>query len=122
MTLRDTLRQSIEAMESGDNLLIFPESQDGKYQRGGIGKIAPGFVMLAEAYWKKTGKKLRMLPLYANREARTITFGEIILYEPERGFREEQERIVNETSAQITRMAESVPEKQACEAERTDET
>ena len=107
MKLRETVRLSIEAMESGDNLVIFPENPDGKYQKGGIGEISPGFVMLAEAYWKKTGKKLRMLPLYANREAKTITFGHTITYEPERGFRAEQERIVTETRDQILRMAET---------------
>ena len=106
LKLRDTLRQSIDALEAGDNLLIFPEAQEGKYQKGGIGRIAPGFVMLAEAYWKKTGKKMRMLPLYANHDVKTITFGEIITYEPEKGFREEEDRIVEETAAQINRMAE----------------
>ena len=112
MKLRDTLRQSIEALEAGDNLLIFPESQEGKYQKGGIGKIAPGFVMLAEAYLKKTGKCLRMLPLYANHDERTITFGEIIQYNPERTFREEEERIVAETAEQINRMAKSSGERE----------
>lgn len=105
MKLRETVRQSIEAMESGDNLLIFPESPDGKYQKGGIGEISPGFVMLAEAYWKKTGKRLRMMPVYADRKNRTITFGEEIRYIPENGYSAEQDRIVRETREQILRMS-----------------
>ncbi len=106
MKLRETIRQSIEALESGDNLLIFPEAQGGIYQRsGGIGKLAPGYVMLAQAYWQRKGKRLRMLPLYANREERTITFGDEIQYRPENGFQAEQERIMTETRDQINRMA-----------------
>ena len=96
---------SIDAMAMGDNLMIFPENPEGKYQKGGIGELAPGFLMLAEAYWKKTGKKLRILPVYENWKERTISFGEILTYEPEKGFHEEQERIIRETRDQINRMA-----------------
>ena len=105
MKLRETVRMSIDAMAMGDNLMIFPENPEGKYQKGGIGELAPGFLMLAEAYWKKTGKKLRILPVYENWKERTISFGEILTYEPEKGFHEEQERIIRETRDQINRMA-----------------
>ena len=107
MKLRETIRISIEAMEAGDNLLIFPETQEEnvKYNLKGIGKISPGFLMLAEAYWKKTGKKMRIMPMYADQRKRTLTFGHILQYEPENGFRQEQERIVADTERQILKMA-----------------
>ena len=105
--LRETIRASIDALESGDNLMIFPENPEGKYQKSGIGEISPGFLMLAEAYWKKKKKKLRMLPVYANRENRTLSFGSTITYEPENGFAREQVRIVSETTEQILRMADA---------------
>lgn len=117
--LRQTLRMSIEALESGDNLMIFPENPDGKYQKGGIGEISPGFLMLAEAYWKKTGKKMRMMPVYANRENKTISFGQAILYNPENGFGKEQVRIVTETRAQILEMA-GYPQEAAALREETE--
>ena len=105
MKLRETVRMSIEAMEAGDNLLIFPEDPHKKYELEGIGSISPGFVMLAAAYWKKTGKKLRILPMYANKNARTICFGEEIQFHPEIPFADEQARIVRETEEQIRGMA-----------------
>ena len=105
--LRETIRASIDALESGDNLMIFPENPEGKYQKSGIGEISPGFLMLAEAYWKKKKKKLRMLPVYANRENRTLSFGSTITYEPENGFAREQVRIVAETTEQILKMADA---------------
>ena len=80
MKLRQTIRESVEALEYGDNLMIFPEHPEGKYQKGGVSEFSPGFVMLAEAWWKKSGKKLRIMPVYANRKERTFTFGVCRLY------------------------------------------
>ena len=106
MKLRETLRESINALENGENLMIFPEHPEGgKYVKGGIGELSPGFVMLAEAWWKKSGKKLRIMPVFANREKRTFTFGEEIRYEPENGYAAEQDRIMKEAFDQLTALS-----------------
>ena len=105
MKLRQTLRESVEALENGENLMIFPEHPEGKYEKGSVSEFSPGFLMLAEAWWRKSGKKLRILPVYANREKRTFTFGDEIRYEPERGFAAEQERILKEARDQMLKMA-----------------
>lgn len=101
MKLRQTIRESIEALENGENLMIFPEHPEGKYVKGGISELSPGFLMLAEAWWKKSGKKLRMIPVFANREKRTFTFGKEIVYEPENGFAAEQERVLKDAYEQL---------------------
>ena len=103
--LRQTLRDSVEALSEGDNLMIFPEHPEGKYVKGGISELSPGFMMLAEAWWKKSGKKLRIMPVYANREQRTFTFGEEIVYHPENGYASEQERILKEAYVQMVRLS-----------------
>ena len=103
--LRETIRKSIEGLQAGDNLLIFPEIPDGKYPKEGIAPLSPGFVMLAAAYWRKTRKRLRILPAYANRIQRTITFGEEILFNPDAVFAEEEDRIVREAETQMLQMA-----------------
>ncbi len=105
MKLRETLRRSVEAMDAGDNLMIFPEHPEGKYVKGGISELSPGFLMLAEAWWKKSGKKLRIMPVYANRVERTFTFGNEIDYEPENGYASEQERILKEAYEQMVSLA-----------------
>ena len=106
MKLRRTLRESVEALENGENLMIFPEHPEGKYVKGGISELSPGFLMLAEAWWKKSGKPLRMMPVFANREKRTFTFGEEIRYEPENGYAAEQERILKEAYDQLMALAQ----------------
>ena len=105
MKLRMTLRKSVEALENGDNLMIFPEHPDGKYVKGSVSELSPGFLMLAEAWWKRSGRKLHIMPVYANREERTFTFGDEIRYEPEKGYAAEQERILREARNQLLRMA-----------------
>ena len=50
--LMNTFRMSVEALQAGDNLLIFPENpnavaQDHGYERQGIGELFSGFEMLA---------------------------------------------------------------------------
>ena len=106
MKLRKTLRESTEALENGENLLIFPEHPDGKYVKGGISELSPGFVMLAEAWMKKSGKQLRIMPVYANREKRTFTFGDEIRYNPQNGYAAEQDRILKEVHDQLLVLSE----------------
>ena len=111
MKLRQTIRESLDALANGENLMIFPEHPEGKYVKGGISELSPGFVMLAEAWWKKSGKKLRMMPVYANRDKRTFTFGDEIVYEPEKGFASEQERILRDSYNQLLTLSGADPEK-----------
>ena len=103
--LRETFRITMEAMEAGDNLLIFPENPENKYPSEGIGELSPGFVMLADIYWKRKKKRLRMLPMYADKKTRTITFGEIFEFDPENNLKDETERVIEETTRQIRAIA-----------------
>ncbi len=107
MKLRQTLRESVEALKNGENLMIFPEHPEGKYVKDGISELSPGFLMLAEAWWKKTGKRLRMIPVYANRDNRTFTFGTEIRYVPENGYASEVERILKEAYDQLKMLSRS---------------
>lgn len=108
--LLNTFRQTMEAMDAGDNILIFPENTDTKYAREGIGNLSPGFLILADLYWKRRKKKLRILPMYADKKHRTITFGNIIEYNPENETKKEQNRIVEETLRQIRGIAKAAEE------------
>ena len=105
MKLRETFRLTMDAMEAGDNILIFPENPEQKYPREGIGDLSPGFVMLADIYWKRKKKRLRMLPMYADKKRRTITFGNIIEFNPDNNLKDEQDRIIRVTTEQIRSIA-----------------
>ena len=76
----------------------------------GIGKLSPGFVMLATAYWKKAGKRLRMLPVYISKAEKTIQFGTIFVFNPDNPYADEQKRIIDETERQVFAMAGIEPD------------
>ena len=107
MKLRETIRLSVEALEAGDHLLIFPENPDQKYVREGIGSLNSGFVMLGSAYWRRSGKRLRLMPVYADKANRILHFGREIQFDPDRPYAEEQSKIVREVEEQIRHMAET---------------
>lgn len=111
--LMNTFRASVEAMQAGDNLLIFPENPDAdrdhpgyEHEKGGMGELFRGFAMLAQVYYSRTGKRCRFMPMYAHKGARTISFGTEIVYDPDNEPIPERDRIVEEAYAQMKAMAQ----------------
>lgn len=107
--LMTTFRKSVEAMQAGDNLLIFPENPDADpedrgYEHGKPGELFRGFPMLAQVYYNKTGKRCRFMPMLAHRGMRTVSFGTEIIYNPDAAPIDERDRIVDEASRQIQAM------------------
>lgn len=104
-----TLRQTIAAMEAGDNILIFPENPNADpehpgYVTEGVGPLFEGFVLLADAYYRKTKKACRFLPVFASKDTWTISIGDEILYNPEANGAVERDRISREASLQMQAM------------------
>ncbi|MGN0972533.1 MAG: lysophospholipid acyltransferase family protein, partial [Aristaeellaceae bacterium] len=108
--LMTTFRTSVEALQAGDNILIFPENPDADrehpgYEHGGMGELYRGFVMLAQVYYNRTGKRCRFLPMYAHKGLRTLSFGTEIVYNPDNDPIAERDRVVEEAHAQMTALA-----------------
>lgn len=104
-----TFRETVCAMEAGDNILIFPEnaatSEDGKYQKDGVSEFFTGFTMTAQMYYSRTGKCCQFIPLYANKEKRTITFGQSVRYNAENPPADEKERLCRELRNELIRLS-----------------
>ncbi len=93
-SLRDTIRTieaSVDAMAYDDNILIFPESE---YKAEGVGALFAGFVQLGRSYYRRTGRRATFYPVYINKKARRMTFGEGIAFDPERATGAERDRLV----------------------------
>lgn len=110
--LMNTFRLSVEAMQAGDNLLIFPENPNAAgenhgYERQGLGELFSGFAMLAPIYYNKTGKRCRFLPCFAHQKMRTLTFAPIITYDPDNDPTAERDRIVNALQNSMRAMYEA---------------
>ena len=99
--LMKTFRQTVESMQAGDNILIFPEDGEDRapgergYAAEGVGKLYTGFVTIGPAYYGKTGKSAVFVPVYASKRRRTLTIGEGIVYQPDAPPNDEKMRIVN---------------------------
>ena len=104
-----TFRETVSAMEAGDNILIFPEnaatSEDGKYQKEGVSEFFTGFTMAAQMFHARTGKCCQFIPLYANQEKRTITFGQSTRYDPDVPPAEEKERLCKVLRDEMIRLS-----------------
>ena len=99
--LIQTFRETINAMQAGDNILVFPENGEdhapgeGGYALEGVGQLYTGFAMIAPMYYAKTHKRAVFVPIYASRKHRTLTIGHGIEYDPQNNATEEKLRIVN---------------------------
>jgi len=108
--LMHTFRLSVEAMEAGDSLLIFPENPDAKslerpgYVTEGVGEFFTGFTMLGQLYYNRTGKRCAFVPIFADKKRRVISFGKGVLYDPDLPPTEEKMRLVNELKASMEAM------------------
>lgn len=107
-----TFRETIDAMQAGDNILLFPENDTGHavgergYALEGVGKLFTGFAMIAPLYYAKTHKKAVFIPIYASKKTRTVRIGQGIEYQPDNGANDEKMRIVNGLLSQMQAMYE----------------
>ena len=107
--LMQTFRETVTAMQTGDNILIFPENAaataDHKYAREGVSEFFTGFTMIGQVYYNKTGKCPLFVPLYADRHKRVITFGAPTRYDPDVPANEEKERLCDYLRGEMLKIA-----------------
>ena len=72
--LRKTLQYSMDTLDSNTAIMVFPEDS-GKGYFDEMVKFFPGFVMLAEQYYKKTGEDVPVFPMYWGRKKNKIVVG-----------------------------------------------
>ena len=109
--LMNTFRSTVEAMEAGDNILVFPENSatnaDGRFLREGVSEFFSGFAVIGQLYYKRTGKNCRFVPIYADKQRRVISFGHEARYNGEANPAEEKERLSQVLRDEMLRMHES---------------
>lgn len=112
--LMTTFRETIAAMEAGDNILLFPENAgttaDHKYAREGVSEFFTGFAMIGQLYHSKTGRCPLFIPLYADKHSRTITFGIPTRYNADLNPNEEKERLCAYLRQEMLRVAGMAPD------------
>ena len=76
-----TFRRSIEKLQDGYSLVIFPECRE-EYNNI-VHQFQDRFIDIAKMYYKRTGKKLSFVPMYLAPKLKKIFFCKPIMYDPD---------------------------------------
>ena len=91
-----TIIRSVEALERGENLLIFPEKPADRYDEESYKEFHTGFAALGRAYHKHTGRDLRFYPVFSDSKTRRLIIGKPVVFDPSEEPREGKLRIASE--------------------------
>lgn len=98
----ETFRQSIKALENGENLLIFPEKPESEPFSDDVNQFFEGFLYLAKLYNRQTGKDLLFCPVSINPKADTISIGKAVRFNSDIEFPVESETVRNHLMEQVS--------------------
>jgi hypothetical protein len=103
-----TFRQSVEKLQEGSSIVIFPEHYDE--HNNIVHDFQDKFVDLARFYYKKTGKEISFVPLYIAPRLSLMTYGKPIRFHADAPIADERRRICDALMDGITDIAVSLPE------------
>ena len=103
-----TFRRSIELLQSGADIVIFPESREP--YNGIVWQFQEHFPDLAKLYYRKTGTAVSFVPMYTAPRLCRICFGKPVRYDPKAPDDEERERISTEMMESVTGLAAALPQ------------
>ncbi|MFC4411731.1 hypothetical protein ACFOZY_15175 [Chungangia koreensis] len=99
-----TFRESVQAMQQGERLLIFPDI-DYADDSSGTKDLYNGYLYIERYYYKATGEHIRFVPLYVSKERKTITAGEAIQFRDGKEFKEELSYVNEEIMNTLNKLA-----------------
>lgn len=105
--IMQTFGESVEALENGKSLVIFPESPVRATEF--VSTVYDGFADVGRMYHLKTGKCLKFYPVYCENKNHVISVGEPIEYNPEHSSRDQRRVIAEYVQAGIDALARELP-------------
>ncbi len=105
--LLTTFKHTLSALESGENVIIFPECYDPHNHI--VYQFQDRFVDVAKLHYKRTGKALAFAPLYIAPTLKKMFIGKSIDFCPDLPMEEQRRQICDYLMAEITKLADSQP-------------
>ncbi|MBQ9662181.1 MAG: hypothetical protein IJV40_03395 [Oscillospiraceae bacterium] len=106
--LISTYRESIELLQQGNSMVIFPECYTERNNI--VHEFQDKFIDLARFYYKKTGVELDFVPMYLAPELKKMVYGAPVHFRADANIKTERRRICNALMDAITDIAVSLPE------------
>ena len=100
LKVRDTFKDSVEALKRGESLLIFPDI-DYDSKEGNTGALYEGFLMLERLYFRENGKHVSFVPVRINKQSRKLELDDVISFKDDVPFKEDKERVLQELHAAL---------------------
>ena len=90
--IRETFRESVDALLAGDSVLIFPDV-DYTDESGDVGEVYEGFLLL-ERFWRRASDQLlQFVPLRMDAGGKHITAGEAVSFDRSDQWKAEMQRV-----------------------------
>lgn len=100
-----TLRKSIQVLDSGKGVIIFPENSDDGYHET-LTEFYAGFVELAKYYRKRKGEDVPIYPVYYHAKLKKIVIGFPSYYSEYEAKGMDRKQIANEFCRQVNELFE----------------
>ena len=105
--LKDTFRESLEALGEGARVVIFPDCYTPHNEI--IYEFQDRFIALGRMYHRQTGQSLAFVPMYAAPTIRKVVIGQPIFYDGAAKPDEERARICDRLMEDVTALAKTLP-------------
>lgn len=106
LKVRETFRDSVEALRRGESLLIFPDVNYTAHD-GDTGKLYDGFLMLEQLYYKATGAHLPFVPMHLSDKSRKLVLESPIRFRDGVPYKEEKDRVIRALHDALNNMMET---------------
>lgn len=106
--ITDTFEKSMQTMDENIPQVIFPERTTNKVNRY-IFELNYGFPVVAELYYRRTGKRLNFYPVYCAQKLRKFVVGEPVRYDPEVPMKIQRVTICKYLEDKIRELGDSLP-------------
>ena len=105
--LLTTFKQTVSALGSGENVIIFPESYTPHNHI--VYAFQDRFIDVAKLYYKRTGKAISFVPLYIAPALKTMYIGKPMQYNPDAPIEEHRREIAEYLMDAVTELAVNLP-------------
>lgn len=102
-----TFKETLARLEAGNYVIIFPEYDEPDNDI--LYKFRDKFIDVARLYYKRTGKKLKFVPMYIAPKLKQMHLGNAIEFNPENDLNNERSKICKYLSDTIVKIAKTLP-------------